>query len=183
MPSRTSCPAGILHPRIGREDPERRKQRADRDENGREHVQGRRHAVPAEKEDAEEGRLEEEGGQHLVADQRPDDIADDDRELAPVGAELIREDDPRDDAHGEGYREDARPEPGELAVARLAGAPPDDEERRDPGRKADREGREDDVERDREGELQTREKDGIEFHWPLPPRNRPCATRRQFRTG
>ena len=37
----------------------------------------RRHAVAAEQQDAEERRLEEERGQHLVADQRADDVADD----------------------------------------------------------------------------------------------------------
>ena len=66
-----------LHPRIRRDDPERRGHRANGDEDGGEHVQPRRNAVPAEEHDAEERRLEEEGGQHLVADERTDDIAHD----------------------------------------------------------------------------------------------------------
>ena len=80
----------------------------------------RRHAVPAEQQDAEEGRFEEEGGQHLVADQRADDVAGDDREAAPVGAELVGQHDPRHDAHAERHREDLGPEPREPVIA-LAG--------------------------------------------------------------
>ena len=41
------------------------------------------------------------------------------------------------------------------------------QQRRDIGRQPDREAREDDVERDREGELQPREQDGIEIHGAL----------------
>ena len=51
-----------------------------------------------------------------------------------------------------------------VAIAGLAGAAPDDEERSDPGGEADREGRKDDVERDGEGELQSRKQDRIVFH-------------------
>ena len=72
MPSRTSWPAGVCIQLL-----------ADRIQNaeiavptatsdGRERVQPGRHPVPAEQQHAEERRLEEEGGQHLVADQRPD---------------------------------------------------------------------------------------------------------------
>ena len=45
------------------------------------------------------------------------------------------------------------------------------QQRRDIGRQPDREAREDDVERDREGELEAREQDGIEVH-RMAPRSR-----------
>ena len=51
--------------------------------------------LPAEQQDAEEGRLQEKRGQHLVADQRADDVAGDHREAAPVGAELVGQHDAR----------------------------------------------------------------------------------------
>jgi hypothetical protein len=66
-----------LHPAIGRKNPERRHRGADRDHGRRQHMQPRRHAVPAEQHDAEERRFEEERGQHLVADQRSDHVARD----------------------------------------------------------------------------------------------------------
>ena len=124
----------------------------------------RRHAVEAEQQDAEEGRLEEERGQHLVADQRADDVADHDREAAPVGAELVAQHDAGHDAHRERHREDPGPEPHDPVIALLAGAQPKHPERRDIGRQPDREGRKNDVERDGEGELQARQQDGIEVH-------------------
>ena len=99
-----------LHPAIGRKDPECRDRRAERDRDAGEHMQPARHAVAAEQQDAEEGRLQEERGQHLVADQRPDHIADDRREAAPVGAELVGQHDARDDAHRERHGENLGPE-------------------------------------------------------------------------
>ena len=153
-----------LHPAVGREDPERRERRADGDEHGREHVQVGRHAVPAEQHDAEERRLEEERGQHLVAEQRPEHVADDDREVRPVGAELIREHDPRHDAHGEADGEDLGPEARQAVEVLLARDAPAHEQRRDEGREPDREAREDDVERDRERELDAREQYGVDVH-------------------
>ena len=35
----------------------------------------RRHAPPAEQHHAEEGRLEEESGEHFVREQRPENVA------------------------------------------------------------------------------------------------------------
>ena len=78
-----------LHPAVGRQDPERRERRADRDGDGRQRVQPGRHPVPAEQHHAEKRRLEKEGDQDLVADHRPDDIPEHGREPAPVGAELV----------------------------------------------------------------------------------------------
>ncbi len=153
-----------LHPAIGGEDPEGGKRGADRHHHAGEDVQPARHPVPAEQHDAEEGRLQEEGGQHLVADQRPDDVADHMREAAPVGAELVGEHDARHHAHGEGHGEDLGEEPRDAVVALMPGGDPQHFQRRDIGREADGEAREDDVEGDGKGELDARQKDGIEFH-------------------
>jgi hypothetical protein len=94
MPSRISWPAGVCIQLLAE-----RIQNADiavptATATAEKHVQPGRHAVPAEQQDAEKRRLEEEGGQHLVADQRADHIARDMREAAPVGAELVGQHDP-----------------------------------------------------------------------------------------
>ena len=168
MPSRISWPAGVCIQLL-----------ADRIQNAEiavpiatddrgEHVQPGRHALPAEQHDAEEGRFEEEGGQHLVADERADDVADDDREAAPIGAELVAEHDARHHAHGERDREDLGPEPRQPVQVLAAGDEPAEQQRRDEGGQPDREAREDDVERDREGELQPGKQDGIEVHRSFP---------------
>ena len=72
--------------------------------------------VPSEQHDAEEAGFEEEGGQHLVGEQRPGDAAGEGREIAPVGAELVGHDEAGDDAHGEVDGEDLRPEMVQVAV-------------------------------------------------------------------
>ena len=117
MPSRISWPAGVciqlLAERIQNAEIAVPTATIDR----RQHVQPGRHAVAAEQQDAEEGRFEEERGEHLVAGERPDDVAGDDREAAPVGAELVGQHDARDDAHAERDREDLGPEPGEPLVS------------------------------------------------------------------
>ncbi len=119
-------------------------------------MQPARHAVAPEQEDAEEGRLEEERGQDLVAQKRPDDVAGRVGKAAPVGAELEGHDDPGHDAHAERDGKDLGPESGQLAMA-LAAAEPGRLQHHDPGSEADRERRKQDVERDDEGELQAGE--------------------------
>ena len=171
-PSTISWPVGRVHPAVRRQNPEGGGHGADGHDNGRNHLQPARHPAPAEQHDAEEGRLQEKRGQHLVADQRADDVAGEDREAAPVGAELVGQHDPGDDAHRERHREDAGPEPRQPLVAVPAGRDPHHQQRGDIGRQPDGEGREDDVERDRESELQSRDQDRIEFHRHAPPPSR-----------
>ena len=151
-----------LHPAVRREDPERGDERpdGDADRSGEMHVL--RHAVDAEEHDPEEARLQEEGGHHLVAHQRADHRAGLVGEDAPVRAELVGEHDARDDAHAEGQRERLHPDAEERDVALLAGDEPKPFERGEIGAEADRERRKDDVERDGEGELDAREKNGID---------------------
>ena len=164
-----------LHPAIGRQDPERRHRGADRDNRRRQHVEPGWHAVEAEQQHAEESRLQEERRQHFVAEQRPEHVAGDDREAAPIGAELVGQHDARHHAHRERDREDLGPESHQPLVALVAGAQPDRAERGDIGRQADGEARENDVKDDGEGELQTGQQDRIKVHRYLrpgaPPRN------------
>src|SRR5918996_4324375 len=111
-------------------------------------MQPARYAVAAEQQDAKEGGLEEKGGQHFIASQRPDHIAGDDRKAAPVGAELIRQHDAGYDTHGEGYGEDPRPEARDFLV-NVPGRPaPEDFQRGDIRRQADGEARENNMEGD-----------------------------------
>ncbi len=155
---------GRLHPGIRRQDPEGREQRSERHHAGGEEMQPVADLLPAEQHDAEEGRFEEEGGDHLVGDDRAENVAGELGKARPVRAELVAHDDARDDAEAEGHREDLHPEAEEVPVERIAGAQPVELERDEPARKPDREGREDDVERDREGELDAGEHQRVEFH-------------------
>ena len=164
-----------LHPAVGRQDPERRDGGADGDDQRRQHVEPRRHAVVAEQQHAEKRRLQEKRGEHFVADQRADHIADRQREAAPIGAELVGQHDARHHAHREGHREDAGPEPHQLLVAIVARAQPHGAERRNIGGGPDGEGREDNVKHDGEGELEAGQHDWIKIHCHLRA-SRPART-------
>ena len=82
-----------LHPAIGGENPKRRNERPDRHHDGGEEVQARPNPVPPEQRHAQESGFEEEGGQHLVAEQRARNGSCEGGIVAPVGAELIGHDD------------------------------------------------------------------------------------------
>ena len=155
---------GRVHPAVRCENPECGHGGADRDRDASEHVEPRRHAVPAEQHDPEKRRLEEERSEHLVAHKGADDVADTRREPAPVRAELVGKNDPRHHAHCERDREDLRPETRERVVVAPPRAEPHHLERRDVGREPDREAREDDVKGDRESKLDAREQKRIEIH-------------------
>jgi len=79
-----------LHPAIGSENPERREQRAGGDHHGGKEMRPRRHALAAEEQDAEEARLEKEGDETFVREQRPEYVAGRVGIAAPVGSELER---------------------------------------------------------------------------------------------
>ena len=159
-----------LHPAIGRQNPERRRRGADRDDDRRHHVEPARHQLGAEQQHAEERRLQEKRGQHFVTEQRTEHIAGRDREPAPVGADLVGQHDAGHHAHCERDREDLGPEPHQQLKAFIAGAQPHRAERGDVGRQADGEARKNDVEDDGEGELQPGQHDRIEFHRLTPER-------------
>ena len=135
------------------------------------------HLLPAEEHDAEKGRLEEEGGDDLIGDDGPKHVAGELGEPRPVGAELVAHDDARHDAEAEGHREHLHPEAEEIAIKRIAGAQPVEFQSGEPAGKADGESRKDDVESNRERELDAREHQGIEFHLRFPSSTYPPAFR------
>ena len=122
-------------------------------------------------------RLEHEGGERLVSEQRSLDRPGPFGEHAPVGAELEGHDDPGDHAHAERHREDLEPEIEDAPVERIAGDEPHALDRRQPRRQPDREGRKDDVEADHEAELDARQEDRIEVHGSVPCHARDGAVR------
>jgi len=64
--------------------------------------------------------LEEQCGQHLIGQQRPDNRAGLVGEHCPVGTELIGHDDARDDAHRERDSEDLHPEAEDIETELLS---------------------------------------------------------------
>ena len=66
-PAVDDCVAGgRLHPTVGRQDPEGRKERAEGDHQRGDEMRPRRHELPAEQQHAEERRFQEERDQALV---------------------------------------------------------------------------------------------------------------------
>jgi len=150
-----------LHPGIDAENPEGRDERADRDHQRGGKVKFLPNLVHAEQHHAEETRFEEEGGEHFIGHERADHRTGLVRKHRPVGAELIRHDDARDDAHREGDREDLQPVAEEIEILLPPGLQPKAFEHGEVARQPDREGGKDEVEADRERELDTRQQHGI----------------------
>ena len=152
-----------LHPAVDRQDPESRDERPHRDHECGGEMELPADLVHAEQHHAEETRLEEESRQHFIGHKRPDDRPGDVGKDRPVGAELIAHHDARDDAHGEGDGENLEPVFEQVEIELLAGLEPQTFEHREIARQPDREGREDEMEAHREGELYPGEKQGVEL--------------------
>ena len=150
-----------LHPGIGRQDPERRDQRAHGDHQGGEKMQPVADPFQAEQHDPEKARLEKEGGQHLIGHQGADHGAGLVGKRRPVGAELVGHHDARHHAHAERDREDLQPVIEQVDEYLAPGPQPERFQHREVTGKPDREGRKYDVERHREGELRPRQHHGI----------------------
>ena len=146
-----------LHPAVDAEDPEGGEQGAASHDGGGQHVQALAHPPAAEQHDAEEARLEEEGGQHLIADERPKHRAHLVREDGPVGAELIGHHHAGHDAHAEDHGEHRLPLLEQGKIDFVARPQPQAVEHREVAGEADGEGGENDVRRDGEGELHSRQ--------------------------
>jgi len=118
-------------------------------------------ALMAKKHDPEKRCLEKEGGQDLVAEKRPRDIAGPHHEAGPVRPELEAHRDSADDAEREAQREDLGPEAIGRKPRRIPGVQParTKEEQRPAERDADR--REQDMKRHVGGELHARQRQGI----------------------
>lgn len=71
---RMTC--GRLHPAVGRQNPEGRRQGAKRHHAGCQKVELVADPVPTEQHDAEKARLHRECGNHLISDKRPQHVAD-----------------------------------------------------------------------------------------------------------
>jgi hypothetical protein len=84
----------------------------------------------------------------------------------PVGAELVAHHDAGHDSHAEGQREDLHPEQVEVPEDLLVGLQPQRLEHGEVTGKPYREAGKDDVERNRESELQSRQEHGIPIHDP-----------------
>ena len=117
--------------------------------------------VPAEEENGQEARLEEEGEDALGGQGAAEDVADVARVGGPIRAELKFHDDAGGNADGEGEREHLRPEAGHLVIELLAGGDPqafhDDKHEAKP----DTQRRVDVMERDGERKLDAGEKEHV----------------------
>jgi len=168
-------PGRRLHPAVGRQDPEGADHRARRHHEAGQDVQARRDPVGAEQHDADEARLQKEGHQHLIGEERADHIAGALGKDAPVGADLVGEHDPGHHPHGEAEREQVNPEAHERPVDRTPSAQPQDAEDDDEAGYADAVGRPQDVIADRERELRAGDQQAVESHrGPLDSGPRSC---------
>jgi hypothetical protein len=159
-----------VHPAVDAEDPECRDGGANRDHAGGEEVELLPHPLQPEQHHAQETRLQEKGGQHLIGHERPDDRPGTVGKDRPVGAELIGHDDAGDDAHREGDGEDLQPIFEQVEVNVPARLQPQSFQDREVACEPDREGREDEVERDGEGELDARQQQcGLSVGHEAPP--------------
>ena len=98
-------------------------------------------------------------------------------QLAPVGAELERHDDSRDDPHAEGDREYLEPEIEQAPIDVLPGRQRQGLQRRQPCGEPDGERGKDDVKGNGERELNARQQERVEIHdQPIPVHGPDAAT-------
>ena len=172
---------GCVHPAVDAENPEGGNRGADRHHQRGGEMELLADPLHPEQHDAEEARFEEEGGQHFIGHQRPDNRPCHVRKHRPVGAELVTHDDPAHDAHGESDREDLEPVFEQVEIERLARLQPQTFENREIARQPDRKSREDEMEAHREGELYAGEQQGVETIKHRVDIDRPAAPSRPSR--
>ena len=100
----------MLHPAVGDQNPEGGEIGAERHQPGDGEVADLGELVPAEEEEADEGRLEEEGHQPFDRERRAEDVADVVAVVGPVGSKLEFHGDPGGHPHGEVDAEEPAPE-------------------------------------------------------------------------
>ena len=103
-------PHGILHPRVGHENPPCRDGGSQSGEPGGSEMESGRHLLPSEIHHRHEGRLHEECHNALDGEGGAEDITHEPRVVAPVGTELKFQDDARGNAHGKVHPEEFLPE-------------------------------------------------------------------------
>jgi hypothetical protein len=156
----------VLHEGVGREDEVGRQHGADVDQPHAAHVELLGEPAPAEDPQAEEGRLQEEGEQGLEGQRRAEDVTDEAAVVAPVHPELELLDDAGDQAEGEVDHEELAEELGQSQPLRLVRAHPHEVEVGDDEGHADRDRHEEEVVDGRDGELPSRQVEGVH---PGPP--------------
>ena len=110
---------GILHPRIGHENPPSRNGSTQAGEPGRCQVEALRDLVPTKVHHGHEGRLHEEGHDALDGERSTEDVAHEPRVVRPVRAELKLQDDARGNTHGEVDAKEFLPELRRVAPEAL----------------------------------------------------------------
>ena len=115
---------GVLHPRVGGDDEERREPAADHREPERGQMQALGQTVPAEDPQSEERGLDEEGEQPLHRERCSEDVADEARVVAPGHPELELLNDAGRDAEGEVDEVELAPELRHPQVALVLRAHP-----------------------------------------------------------
>ncbi|MNJ59588.1 hypothetical protein D3C77_552810 [compost metagenome] len=111
----------VLHPAVGDQNPQRREVRAQRHQPGHGEVLHLGEPIPAEEEQANEGRFEEERHQPFDGQRRAEDVTDVMAVVGPVGAELKLHGQPGGDAQGEVDAEQLAPELDHVLIDLLAG--------------------------------------------------------------
>lgn len=132
--------------------------RADRHRPGGDEMPDLRQLVPAEEEQTDEGRLEEEGHQAFDRQRRTEDVADIVAVVAPVHAELEFHDDAGGDAEHEVDAEQPAPEFGHLPPDLAAGHDIDGFHDRQEHGQAERQGHEQEVVKRRQRKLEARKR-------------------------
>ena len=113
------APHGVLHPRVGDQNPPRREVGTEgREPRGRE-VETPADLAPAEEHHGDEGRFEEERQNALDGQRRAENVAHEVGVVGPVGPEFEFEDQARGHADGEVDAEQAHPEFGRAEPERV----------------------------------------------------------------
>jgi hypothetical protein len=154
----------VLHPAVGDQNPQRREIGADGHGPSRHQMTDFRKLVPAEEEQADEGGFHEERHQPFDGQRRAEDVAHVMAVVAPVHAELEFHHHAGGHAHGEVDAEKRAPELGHVAPDHAAGHHVDRLHDGDQHRQPERERHEQKVVQRRDGELQPRQGNDVEFH-------------------
>ena len=109
-------PYRVHHPGVGDQNPQRREVGAERHKEGHRQMTALGKALPAEEEQTDEGRLEEEGHQTFDGQRGAEDVAHVVGVVSPVRAELKLHGDARRNAEREVDAEELAPEAGHVLV-------------------------------------------------------------------
>src|SRR5258708_3019428 len=123
--------------------------------------------IETEQHDPEKPGLKKERGQNFECDHWANRWPSHLPEPGEAKPEFERQNNSRNDSDAESHGEDAQPESIDLQIQRILGPQPHSLDDRQEHRQPDGHRWEDDVEADREGELDAREYPGVEGHCPV----------------